>query len=86
MKKMTKKKSDIKWPEIFSLGALSAAIAISWIAYHEYQPILLKDFDLDHLSGFMVYSKAIILVITPPIAGLLAICLRQKANISHYLQ
>ena len=69
---MTKKKSDIKWPEIFSLGALSAAIAISWIAYHEYQPILLKDFDLDHLSGFMVYSKAIILVITPPIAGLLA--------------
>lgn len=64
--------NNIKWPEIFSLGALSAAIAISWIAYHEYQPILLKDFDLHHLSGFLVLSKAIILIVTPPLAGLLA--------------
>ena len=64
--------SDVKWPEIFSLGGLSAAIAISWIAYHEYQPVLLKDFDLHHLSSFLVLSKAIILIVTPPLAGLLA--------------
>ncbi|MFY0626221.1 MAG: hypothetical protein JXR07_08005 [Reichenbachiella sp.] len=70
--------NDIKWPEIFSLGSLSAAIAISWIAYHEYQPILLEDFDLYHLSNFLVISKGIILVITPPLAGLLADYLLKK--------
>ncbi len=67
-----KQVSDVKWPEIFSLGGLSAAVAISWIAYHEYQPILLRDFDFHHLSSFLVLSKALILILTPPLAGLLA--------------
>lgn len=64
--------NDVKWPEIFSLGGLSAAIAISWIAYHEYQPVLLKDFDFHHLSDFLIITKAIVLVVTPALAGLLA--------------
>jgi hypothetical protein len=71
---MTQSENDqtIKWPEIFSLGALSVAIAISWIAYHEYQPALLEKFDFIHLSDFLILSKGIILVITPALAGLLA--------------
>lgn len=63
---------DIKWPEIFSLGALNVSVVISWIAYHEYQPILLENFSFDHLAEFLIVSKAIILVLIPALAGLLA--------------
>ncbi|MEP2025253.1 hypothetical protein, partial [Reichenbachiella sp.] len=69
---MTAKANDIKWPEIFSLGALNVSVVISWIAYHEYQPILLENFSFDHLSDFLIVSKAIILVMIPALAGLLA--------------
>jgi MFS family permease len=62
----------VKWPEIFSLGFLNAAVVISWIAYHEYQPVLIAKFEFESLVNFMVISKGIILVIIPPIAGLLA--------------
>lgn len=70
--------SAIKWPEIFSLGALNVSVVISWIAYHEYQPVLLENFSFDHLSGFLVITKAIVLVLIPPIAGLLADFLLKK--------
>lgn len=62
----------LKWPEIYSLAFLNAAVVISWIAYHEYQPALIAKFDFHDLVDFMVASKAIILVITPPLAGMLA--------------
>lgn len=78
---MPQSTSTIKWPEIFSLGFLSVSIAISWIAYHEYQPHLLHNFDLEYLADFLVIAKAIILVITPPLAGLLAdYLLRKRSN------
>lgn len=64
--------NDIKWPEIFSLGALNVSVVISWIAYHEYQPILLENFSFDHLSDFLIVSKALILISIPALAGLLA--------------
>jgi MFS family permease len=64
--------SDIKWPEIFSLAALNVSVVISWIAYHEYQPILLENFKFDHLADFLVVTTAIVLILIPPIAGLLA--------------
>ena len=66
------KTNDIKWPEIFSLGALNISVVISWIAYHEYQPILLENFSFDHFADFLIISKAFILVIVPALAGLLA--------------
>ncbi|MFY0686374.1 MAG: hypothetical protein JXQ90_04365 [Cyclobacteriaceae bacterium] len=63
---------EIKWPEVFSLAFLNVAIVISWIAYHEYQPVLIEKFEIADLVYFLVGAKAIILVITPPIAGLVA--------------
>ena len=66
------KERAIKWPEIFSLGALNVSVVISWIAYHEYQPHLLEKFEFNQLSDFLILAKAFILVVTPPLAGLLA--------------
>lgn len=66
------KTQTVKWPEIYSLAALNAAVVISWIAYHEYQPILMKNLGITHLVDFMIIAKAIILVTIPPIAGWLA--------------
>ncbi|GEM_PF-1482069 len=64
--------TQVKWPEILSLGALHAAVAISWIAYQEYQPILVGKFQLAHLTQFLVITKAIILVLIPVLAGWIA--------------
>ncbi len=62
----------LKWPEVFSLAGLNAAIVISWIAYHEYQPVLLEKFDFVELADFLVLAKGIVLVVIPPFAGWLA--------------
>ena len=70
--------SELKWPEVYSLAALSAAVAISWIAYHEYQPHLLEKFDLSDLAVFLIVVKGIVLVIIPPLAGLLADLILRK--------
>jgi len=68
----------VKWPEIYSLAALNVAIVISWIAYHEYQPVLLDNFSFAHLSDFLVITKAIVLIAIPPLAGILADYLLRK--------
>lgn len=66
-------KTDIlKWREVYSLALLNAAVVISWIAYHEYQPILMEKMEITHLLDFLVITKAIILVIIPPFAGWLS--------------
>lgn len=57
------------WSQIISLAALNAAVVISWIAYHNYQPQVLKGFGFEHLSLFLVVTQAIILTCIPPIAG-----------------
>lgn len=64
--------SDLKWKEVYSLGFLNAAVAISWIAYHEYQPVLMTNLGITHLVDFMLIAKALVLVLIPPIAGLIA--------------
>ncbi len=61
-----------KWAEIYSLAALNAALAISWIAYHEYQPALLQDFGLNNYDKFLMFAKASILVFIPPLSGYVA--------------
>ncbi|MEO1054302.1 MAG: hypothetical protein AAFX87_26935 [Bacteroidota bacterium] len=68
----------IKWPEIFSLAGLNAAVVLSWIAYHEYQPVLLKKFDLNELAQFLVITKALVLVLIPPLAGYVADLILKK--------
>ena len=57
------------WNQIYSLLALNAAIVISWIAYHNYQPKVLEIFNFQDLSLFLVVAQALILVFIPPIAG-----------------
>lgn len=64
--------SELKWREVYSLGFLNAAVAISWIAYHEYQPVLMENLQITHLIDFMLIAKAIVLVLIPPIAGLIS--------------
>ncbi|MCA6075525.1 MFS transporter [Fulvivirga sedimenti] len=64
--------TSIKWPEVLSLGALNAAIAISWIAYLEYQPVLLQRFGLTGLSTLLVFVKALVLILVPVVAGWIA--------------
>lgn len=69
---LTEKTATLKWREVYSLGALNAAVVISWIAYHEYQPILMENLGITHLVDFMIIAKAIVLVTIPPIAGWLS--------------
>lgn len=58
-----------KWKEIIALALLNMAVAISWIAYHEYQPILLDGLNMNHMIAFLLLAKAFILVLIPPISG-----------------
>ena len=69
---LTEKTNSLKWREVYSLAALNAAVVISWIAYHEYQPILMENLGITHLLDFLIIAKAIILVTIPPIAGWLS--------------
>ena len=71
-------KDQLKWPEVYSLAALNAAVVISWIAYHEYQPILIQKFNFEDLGTFLVLTKAIVLVVIPPLAGWLADVILKK--------
>jgi hypothetical protein len=58
------------WNQVYALIALNAAVVISWIAYHNYQPKVLELFHFQELSFFLVVAQALILVFIPSIAGL----------------
>lgn len=75
---LSEKTSTLKWREVYSLAALNAAVVISWIAYHEYQPVLMEKIGITHLVDFLIIAKAIILVVIPPIAGWLADLIMKK--------
>lgn len=60
---------QIEWKQLWSLVALYASIIIGWIAYYRYQPKLLTEFHFTDFTFLLVLAQAIILVITPPIAG-----------------
>lgn len=62
--------SQTNWPQIYSLMALNAAIVISWIAYHNYQPKVLEIFHFTELKLFLIIAQGLILVMIPPVAGL----------------
>ncbi len=71
---------ELKWREVYSLAGLNAAVVISWIAYHEYQPILIEKFDFSSLKSFLLLAQAIILVVIPPAAGLLADVIMKRSG------
>jgi len=74
----------INWKQIFSLGALNAAVVISWIAYHNYQPKLLEKFELTGLGTFLNVAQAIVLVFIPPLAGMVGDYFIRK-NGNHFI-
>lgn len=75
---MNESTTSLKWREVYSLAALNAAVVISWIAYHEYQPVLMKNLGIHHLVDFLIIAKAIILIVIPPVAGWLSDRILQK--------
>lgn len=66
----------IAWPQVGSLIALNASLIISWIAYHNYQPKILEQFDYVHYSSFLGWVKLVVLAVVPPLAGYFADHLR----------
>jgi hypothetical protein len=78
METSLKSSSEIKWMHVWSLVALDVAIIISWIAYHEYQPNLLKQFKFEEFTVSLKIIQGIILFLTPPIAGLIADRIRHQ--------
>src|SRR5687768_15813609 len=65
----TQESTTIQWKQLWSLAALYASIIIGWIAYANYQPKLLVQFGFTDFALFLIMTQAIILVVTPPIAG-----------------
>ena len=70
------KKSE--WNQIYGLMALNAAIVISWIAYHNYQPKVLELFNFQELSFFLVVAQSVILVFIPVAAGIIGDAMIKK--------
>lgn len=66
---ISQEKSAIAWKQLWSLAALYGSVVIGWIAYENYQPKLLEKFHFTEFSFLLTVSQALILVITPPIAG-----------------
>ncbi len=61
--------SKILWKQLLSLASLYASVIIGWIAYYNYQPILLETYSFTDLTLFLFIVQGIIMVVTPPIAG-----------------
>lgn len=64
--------TQISWSKVYSLGGLNAAIAFSWIAYHEFQPSFIQAHNLENLVPPILIAKMFILIFIPVIAGFLA--------------
>jgi len=63
------KTDHIEWRQLWSLAALYGSIVIGWIAYHNYQPKLLVQFNFTEFTFLLIIVQGFILIITPPIAG-----------------
>src|SRR5690349_14330010 len=61
--------TEIRWKQLWSLAALYASIIIGWIAYENYQPRLLVQFNFTDFTFLLMVAQGLILVITPMIAG-----------------
>lgn len=64
-----KQENEIQWKQLWSLAALYGSVVIGWIAYQNYQPKLLVQFQFTDFTFLLMAAQAIILVVTPPLAG-----------------
>ncbi len=71
---------EVSWKQLLSLTLLYASVIIGWIAYYNYQPILLETYNFTDLTLFLFIVQGIILVITPMIAGKLGDKYRKTAG------
>jgi MFS family permease len=72
--------SHTNWSQIYALAALNAAVVISWIAYHNYQPKLLEKFEYTNLANFLSMAQALVLICVPPLAGFVADAVLRKGG------
>lgn len=70
--------SNIKVSQVVSLLILELSIIISWIAYHEYQPILVDKFQLKEFAFLLIIAQGVILTLTPIVSGYIADKMRNK--------
>jgi MFS family permease len=68
---LSREEDSIHWKQLWSLAALYGSVVIGWIAYENYQPKLLDQFNFTHYAFLLTVAQAIILVVTPPLAGIL---------------
>ncbi|HEX8040329.1 MAG TPA: MFS transporter [Chryseosolibacter sp.] len=61
--------TTIQWKQLGSLAALYGSIMVGWIAYQNYQPRLLAQFRFTGFTYFLTAAQAVIVMITPLIAG-----------------
>lgn len=61
--------TGIHWKQLWSLAALYGSVIIGWIAYQNYQPRLLVQFNFTDFSFLLMAAQGVILVVTPLIAG-----------------
>ncbi|MFY0601903.1 MAG: hypothetical protein JXR03_19670 [Cyclobacteriaceae bacterium] len=73
-------KKNVLWKQMLSLALLYASVIIGWIAYYNYQPILLETYSFKDLTLFLFITQGIILFVTPMIAGKLGDKFRVKAG------
>jgi MFS family permease len=66
---VTPKQTPIRWKQLWSLAVLYGSVVIGWIAYQNYQPKLLEQFQFKGYTFLLAVAQGIILVITPPLAG-----------------
>lgn len=60
---------NIQWKQLWSLASLYGSIIIGWIAYENYQPKLLTQFQFTDFSFLLYVVQGFILLITPIYAG-----------------
>lgn len=70
----------LHWQQLWSLSALYASIIVGWIAYQNYQPKLLIQFQFTEFSFLLLVVQGLVLTITPIIAGKLGDRFRFKAG------
>ena len=68
---LSREQGQIHWKQLWSLAALYGSVIIGWIAYENYQPKLLEKFEFTGYSFLLTLAEGIILVATPPLAGML---------------
>jgi MFS family permease len=70
----------VNWKSVIAIVFLNFVVLVSWIVYHFFQPQLLAQFGFASLNGFLSNAKNMVLVLIPPLAGLLADFLQKRVG------